>query len=549
MNDVTFSELCKVIDLTADTMDNYMYVADFINDRYHISKQALSRFAVPSETFYDVVKTHELFVYGPDYDTLKAELEELSNSDRVTHNMQYRWVSKEGTPIWINCRGTVIRIDGKPAYLVGCVNEIGAKPKADNQSGLLRLGGEGSLPKKIATEEFTGFVLRIGIDDLRGVNARVGSAVGDSVIANTAECILGEISDEQYVYHIAGDEFIVLSPTDGNINDAIDLYHRIRKSIIRKIRANGFKVVYTISGGIVLADDLTEKTFESVMKSSEFALFMAKDWGKNTYARFDQELYLKHIGQHDLEKILQDSVNKNFEGFDANYQILFSQEKGIIGAETLMRYTAPDGRIIPPSEFVPILEASGLIIPAGRWILEKATNTCKKIKEYIPDFFITVNISYVQISRTDIAGEIEAALKKANLDPNSLVIELTESGMIESDMHFASNWNRLKDMGVRLALDDFGTGYSNFRYLNELRPDILKIDRSFTVSALKDEYEFTLLHNMRKLAKNLSLNMCVEGVETKEELDRINEIEPEYIQGFYFGRPSSLEDLIIRVQM
>lgn len=525
-----------------------MYIADFVNDRYHISEAALSRFPIPSATFSDVVKTHEQFVYAADLVPLQEELIELSTSDRTDHNMQYRWLGKDGQPIWINCRGKVVTIDGVPTYLIGCINEIGAKPKADNQSGLLRLGGSNSLPQEIAASEFNGFVLRIGVDDLRGINAKNGTRDGDTTIAFTAESILASLSEGQYVYRIDGDEFLILSMKEGNFDDALNLYRTIRTAIVQKIRTSNYKILFTVSAGIVTSTDIEDCSFDFIMKSSQHALAIAKSYGKNAYARFDLDQYNFALEQHNLGRILRDAVENDFDGFDVNYQILVSQDNGIIGAESLMRYTRPDGTVVSPMKFIPILEDTGLIIPTGRWILKQAMIAGKKAQEYIPEFVTTVNVSYVQISRTDLASDVEAILKEVGFNPANLVIELTESGFLESDIHYENSWRKLKALGVKMALDDFGTGYSNFHYLNELRPDIVKIDRSFTVSALKDEYEFQILNNMRHLSANLDLNMCVEGVETQEDLDRINMIHPEYIQGYFFGKPGPVDDLINRVK-
>lgn len=200
--------------------------------------------------------------------------------------------------------------------------------------------------------------------------------------------------------------------------------------------------------------------------------------------------------------------------------------------------------MISPAEFIPVLEETGLIIPLGRWILHQALQACQKVRQWIPDFQITVNVSYIQIMKSNIINEIVSAINEYDIPPSQVVIELTESGAIESDTHFSKIWDKLKANGIRLALDDFGTGYSNFQYLYDLQPDIIKIDRSFTAKALQNEYEYNLLNLMSGLVHNLDLKICIEGIETEDERNRMQELSPDYSQGFFFGRPCPFEQFI-----
>jgi EAL domain-containing protein (putative c-di-GMP-specific phosphodiesterase class I) len=239
------------------------------------------------------------------------------------------------------------------------------------------------------------------------------------------------------------------------------------------------------------------------------------------------------------------SVNNDFKGFEAYFQpIVDIKNDRLSAAETLLRFQSEETGAVSPAEFIPLLEESGLIIPVGRWVLHQAMAACSRIQKYIPDFRISVNVSYIQVLKSDMLSEIKEAVATYGLPKGSMTMELTESGFLESDATFIKFCDGLKENDIPLALDDFGTGYSNFHYLYNLSPHTIKIDRSFTVKALNNSYEYNLLQHMVEMTHSIDLKLCIEGIETKQELDKISEICPDYIQGYYFGKPAPLEAFI-----
>lgn len=542
---ITVQQLCQTIDLIHTCFDDYPYVYDFINDFYYISPNAARRFAMPRHCFRNVVETLRTFVYPSDFEPLQKDLDEVLSGVKDMHNMQYRMLNTDGEPIWINCRGHVVKTDGKPSYMVGCINEIGTRQKADNISGLL---GESSLHSYL--EEFSpffpsGYLLRLGIDDFKGINEKLGVEYGDHILKKTAECISSCLHPGQQLYRLVADEFMVLDFLGDGLEHAINLYKEIRATIDRFVEDNQYEAVFTISGGILDNNSIEDFSFSDIMKLSEYSLNEAKRRGKNQCYSFVQEDYENYLKRRHLRQLIRQSVRNNFEGFEAYFQPVFlADSHTLYGAETLMRFYTKEYGMIPPSEFIPLLEETGLIIPLGRWILHQALFACKHIQQWIPGFQITVNVSHIQIVKSNIINEIVSAAEQYNIPPSQVVIELTESGALEKNVHFSKIWEKLKANGIRLALDDFGTGYSNFHYLNDLQPDIIKIDRSFTAKAMENDYEYNLLQLMSSLVHNLDLKICIEGIETEEERDRMLTLNPDYSQGFYFGRPCPLFDFI-----
>lgn len=467
--EITVTQLCEMIDLLYPSIDNYPYVYDFENDFYYIAPSALQRFAFSENRFHDVMHNLGKLVYPSDLEELQKDLSQILAGEKDFHNMQYRWMNLDGDLVWINCRGRVIQNSDNSRYMIGCINEIGTKQKADNISGLL---GESSLKNYL--QEFhpslpSGYLLRLGLDDFKGINEKLGNEYGDMILRRTAECISGCILPEQKLYRLVADEFIILDFSGNSRNDAVSLYKKIRRAIDHFVEENHYEAVFTISGGILEHNKEDAFSFSDLMKLSEFALNEAKRRGKNQCYSFHQEDYDNFLRQRRLKQLLSRAVRNNFEGFEAYFQPLFyADTHTLYGAETLMRFHPDSEGMISPAEFIPVLEETGLIIPLGRWILHQALKACKNIMQWVPDFRISINVSYVQIMKSNIIDEIVASAKKFGIPASNVVIELTESGIWESDAYFSKLWAKLKATGIRLALDDFGTGYSNFHYLYDL---------------------------------------------------------------------------------
>ena len=542
----TFDQIKHVINILSPSVDNYLYVMDFENDVYFISANALERFPIEEQEFHNVFETLTKFVYPSDVQILQDDLTQVVNRERDFHNIQYRWLDKEGNAIWINCRGSVIcGEDGKLKFLVGCINEIGKKQKADNVSGLL---GESSLQQEINScqgQHNSGFMLRIGIDNFKEINENKGMDYGDMVLRKTADCISSVISSTQKLYRIVADEFVVLDFSKKGAEEAQKLFNKIRWKINLFIEENQYEVFFTLSAGILDFAQIKPENYTELMKWAEFSLNEAKNRGKNTEYVFNEQDYEGFLRHRQLIQIMRQSVNHNCKGFETYFQPIVDIKEGrLASAETLLRFRTEETGMVSPGEFIPLLEESGLIIPVGKWVLHQAMKACREIQKTIPDFRVSVNLSYIQVLKSDVLNEILRSVKRYGVKPGSIVIELTESGFLESDANFIGFCNGLKENGIPLALDDFGTGYSNFHYLYNLSPNTIKIDRSFTLKALKNNYEFNLLQYMVEMTHSIDLKLCIEGIETEEELKKISEMGPDYIQGYYFGKPCPLKQFL-----
>lgn len=534
-----FELFCGMIEAFDPCMDDYLYVFDVQNDQYYISKKSMKRFALPSFQFTHVLDTHRKFVYEEDIEMLEADLEKVMSGENLEHNLTYRWMSVDGEPIWINCRGRIIiGADGKPQFLVGCINEVGTKPIADNVSGLLESFAIKDAWNQQHNTMTNGFVLRIGIDNFKTINEKLGVEYGDFIIHEVANCILDCIHEGQKVFRVVADEFLIIDTAGGTAKDAKALYRKVRSGIDHLIRRDNYKAFFTISGGVISGETLGQVDYNELLKYTQFALSEAKARGKNQVYYFQVEDYEKFLRRRKILVELQKAVSNDFEGFDVFFQPIITRGgKDLYAAESLLRFWTPEKETVSPAEFIPILEESGLIIPVGKWVLHRALEMCVKCREKRPDFKVSVNLSYIQILKSNFFKDVTEALEQYKLRPDSLIIELTESGYVENSPVVRKLWEQLKDRGVLIAIDDFGTGYSNLQSIGNMMPDIIKLDRGFTVKALNNNYEYQLMNQIIQLIHSVDLKVCVEGVETMEELTEIERLSADCIQGYYYGKP------------
>ena len=537
-----------LFEIITESMDDYLYIFDLQDNTMEISQSATDRFMISQCIMNDALTAVMKVVYEDDRRMLEKHLADIREGKEKVHNLHYRWLDKYGLPIWVACRGIVIDDnEGHARYLVGCMNETGNKRRADNVTGLL--GGPEFIAylRSQAANLSKGFLIHIGIDDFGSINSTRGAAYGDYILRSVAGCMKKCLSGSQRIYHLVADQYVIVDLEAASKEDTLKLKKRITDKLYEFIVAENYEAVFSISVGVIAAATFYEGA-EECRRKFEFALKQAKSMGKNGFYFFDENDYEAFQRKGRIIAALRNSIVNGCKGFEVYYQpIVDCRSEKLIGAEALMRFSmmAEDEQVsISPVEFIPLLEETGLIIPTGRYVLNEAAEMCGEMQQYIPGFKMNVNVSYVQIIQGKVEHDILAAIRNNSLKPESICIEMTESGFMDMTPSFCRFRKTLDDNNINFVIDDFGTGYSNFHCIRDMNPSYVKMDKDFTAKAMNDARDNELYRNIIPLVHSIDVRICAEGIEERDWYLKMKEMQVDYLQGYYFGRPCRKEQFI-----
>ncbi len=397
-----------------------------------------------------------------------------------------------------------------------------------------------------------GALMFLDLDHFKRLNDSLGHDTGDFLLQQVAQRLETSIRESDTVARFGGDEFVVIlealsdSPQEAAIQ-AIDISKKILMTLRLPYQLKDQTWSISPSIGITLFKD-NHETVDDLLKKADVAMYQAKAAGRNTARFFDERMQAAIVTRTALEKDLEQGLEN--DEFVLYYQIQVQIDaKGNtepFGVEALIRWRHKTRGIVPPSEFIPLAEETGLILPIGKWVLDTA---CQQLSCWSSDpirkfWCIAVNISASQFSEPDFVSQIINSLEKAGAKPSLLKIELTESMLMTNTDDVIQKMALLKESGVRLSLDDFGTGYSCLAYLHKLPIDQLKIDRSFIQDITDNSNKGAIAKTIITLGRSLHLNVIAEGVETSEQRDMLKAMGCEKFQGYFFGYPQDLESLM-----
>ena len=382
-------------------------------------------------------------------------------------------------------------------------------------------------------------ILMLDLDRFKNVNDSLGHGAGDALLRQVADRLRSTLRHGDVVARLGGDEFAVIQIGCNNQRaGAMDLANRISKFIAEPFQLPGHRVEIGISIGIALAPEHGDAR-EELLRKADLALYRSKSTGRNCNTVYDDEMLAELEARNTLEGDLRDAIAQC--QFEVHYQPFYDVESGRRrGVEALVRWRHPEKGLIPPDKFIPLAEETGLIIPLGEWILAKA---CDDATSWPDDIKVAVNLSPVQFKQADLFEVIKSVLLKSGLPPERLEIEITESVLLERKLENHTFVERLRGLGISLALDDFGTGYSSLSSLTAFPFNKIKIDKSFIRDLTKHHKSSAIISSVVTLAQGLDMSVTAEGVETREQLERLRALGVDFAQGYLLGRPVPVDQL------
>jgi diguanylate cyclase (GGDEF)-like protein len=388
-------------------------------------------------------------------------------------------------------------------------------------------------------------VLVLDLNKFKNVNDTFGHPVGDELLKQVADRLKTSVRETDVVARLGGDEFAILqSATHDQREAAIALSLRIEDLLCAAFDLKGHTVNIGTSIGIALAPE--HGTVPSdLLRKADLALYEAKSDAGSAFAFFAADMLRAVDARRLMELELRSAVER--EEFELHYQpVIDAKTNQIRAMEALVRWRHPIKGLVPPDRFIPLAEETGLIIPIGQWILEKA---CADAATWPDHVTIAVNLSAIQFKRGDLFDVILCSLVESGLKPSRLELEITETVLLENEQEFLTTIRQLKNVGITIALDDFGTGYSSLSYLTKFPFDRIKIDRSFTQGMGKRSDCDAIISSVLTLARGLNISITAEGVETDEQATLLRSAGVDFLQGYLFGRPVPLDELCFSAQV
>jgi diguanylate cyclase (GGDEF)-like protein len=391
------------------------------------------------------------------------------------------------------------------------------------------------LEAALADHRTSAGVLFVDLDDFKAINDVLGHEAGDEVLRITASRLNGALRSTDFAARLGGDEFAVIVTGSPDAREASAVADRILAALHEPVSLAGRTLFVQASVGIAMTgpDDIAAA---ELMRNADIAMYLAKGQGKDRSQVFQPSMHADVLQRLALRADLEAAVTG--DGLVLHYQPIVDLETTRVTAvEALVRWHHPDRGLIPPTDFIPLAETTGLIVPLGRWVLREA---CRQVgawrTELGLDLNVSVNVSPVQLKHPGLADDVREALAAGGLEPADLVIEITETGVVESgaasEVLFA-----LRELGVRIAMDDFGTGYSSLGQIGRLPIDIIKIDRTFVQAYGVAATETALTASIVRLAGSLNMVTVAEGVEDADQLARVRDLGCGAAQGYLMSRP------------
>ncbi len=458
---------------------------------------------------------------------------------------------KDGSLVWVlESENLIEGPDGRLSVIEGTTIDITERKRAEEQVKHLAFHDPlTNLPNRLLFSDRLTLavaqahrhaqklaVLFLDLDRFKVINDSLGHSVGDELLRQIAERIQEYVREGDTVARLGGDEFTLLVPGISAEEDAAKIAKKICDAIHDPFWIDGRELFVTTSMGVAVypADG---HDAETLVRNADSAMYRAKEQGRDNYQLYTPAMNAKAVERLSLESRLRQAVAN--DELELHFQPFFDLKTAkVLGAEALLRWRHPELGLIPPGEFIPIAELSGLIVPIGEWVLRTACAEARKWHaQGFPGLTVSVNLSSRQFQQADLVRQVTSALADTGLEPDMLDLEITESNAMQNAEHSINTLWGLKKQGVRISMDDFGTGYSSLNYLKRFPIDRTKLDQSFVRDLPGDKDDAAIAMAVIAMGRSLELVVIAEGVETEEQLAFLKDRDCDQLQGFLFSRP------------
>lgn len=529
INDLYFS--------LSNSLDEYIILTDCDSGYSRISKALRSEFGFDSEYVKDFPLKLARRIHRDDFSSVKEAYRNVERGLADSYRVEYRVKNALGNWIWIREHSTIVRDGfGKILNVASAITNLGRRNNVDHITGLLNKYEFEDYVNLCIHENLNIGIMIINIDDFKNINNLYSRQFGDHVLRIAAQHIQNAVPTNSRVYRLDGDEFGIIF-IDHLKSDIKQIYSNICNHFATQREYQGKKYYCTFSAGCCKYSE-QNNSFDVLIRNSHTALDHAKSKGKSKIIFYEPKLSEHKTRELKLTELLRNSIENDFKGFDLFCQPqVFASNGKLKGGEALLRWRDEEMGNISPAEFIPILESTNMIVPVGKWVFERALNICKEWLKFCPDFMMSINVSYIQLYDESFMDFVKKTIKKTEVPTSRIIVEFTESCFVTDKDLLSSSFSMIRDLGMKIAMDDFGTGYSSLEILKEVPADIVKIDKAFVRNIQSSNFDKTFIKFVVELCHDVDIQVCLEGVETCEELSIISPMGLDFIQGYYFGKP------------